>query len=204
MNLVSRTQKLTLTDISDVRAYERERETFRAAMIATKARRRVHVGTIMSFNFENRETVRSHIQEMARVEKLVTDEAIQTELDIYNAIIPGRGHLVATLFIECTTSEEMREWFPKLVGIERQVEFRIGEGPDTVVIPCTPDPDHEAQLTREEMTAAVHYISFDVGENRAAQFRKGPVRLVVTHPKYLEETELGVTAREEFALDLEG
>jgi hypothetical protein len=199
-----RTTKLTLADISDVRAYEREREQLRAEMIALKARRRVHVGTIMSFNFENRFTMRFQVQEMARVEKLVTDEGIQAELDVYNPLIPEKGNLSATLFIECTAEEQMREWFPKLVGIERSVEIRIGEGANQIVSRCVPDADHEAQLTREEMTAAVHYISFPIGSEHAEAFRAGPVRLVVVHPNYLEATELGETARLELCSDLLG
>ena len=46
-------RKLTLTDIADVRAYEREREEFRAHVIALKRRRRVHVGLFVTFLFEN-------------------------------------------------------------------------------------------------------------------------------------------------------
>jgi hypothetical protein len=38
--------------------------------------------------FENRDTMRFQIQEMARVEKLITDEEIQVELDTYNPMIP--------------------------------------------------------------------------------------------------------------------
>lgn len=98
----------------------------------------------------------------------------------------------------------MREWFPKLVGIERSVELRIGEGDGAVVVPSIPDADHAAQLTREEMTAAVHYIGFDVGTVHAYAFRRVPVRLVVTHPQYREEAELGPTAREELADDMAG
>ncbi len=199
-----RTTKLMLSDISDVRAYERERDQLRADMIDLKERRRVHVGTVMSFNFENRFTMRFQIQEMARVEKLVTDEGIQAELDVYNALIPEPGSLSATLFIECTTSDQMREWFPKLVGIERSIEFQIGEGSHQTVARCVPDAAHEAQLTRQEMTAAVHYISFPIGAEHIEAFRAGPVRLVVTHPNYREETELGETARQELSLDLAG
>ena len=198
------TTKLTLADISDVRAYERERDVLRTEMIALKARRRVHVGTIMAFNFENRFTMRFQVQEMARIEKLLTDEGIQAELDVYNPLIPQPGHLSATLFIECTTEDQMREWFPKLVGIERSVELRIGEGTDAIIARCVPDATHEAQLTREEMTAAVHYISFPVGAEHADVFRSGPVRLVVVHPDYLEEAELGETARLELSGDLFG
>ncbi|MEY4184268.1 MAG: hypothetical protein RIS07_671, partial [Actinomycetota bacterium] len=37
-------RKLTLDDIADVRAYEREREAFKAKVIAMKQRRRLALG----------------------------------------------------------------------------------------------------------------------------------------------------------------
>jgi Protein of unknown function (DUF3501) len=194
---------LTLTDIADVRAYERERETFRDYIINLKSRRRVHVGTVLSFVFESRDTMRFQIQEMARVEKLVTDDQIQTELNVYNALIPQGGRLCATLFIECTSDDQLHEWLPKLVGIERAVELRIGEGSDQIVIPCEPEADHAAQLTREEITSAVHYLFFDVGAANAAVLAAGPASLVVTHPAYLEVTSLGDATRAELAADLQ-
>ena len=80
--------KLTLDDIADLRAYERERDRFRAHIIELKKRRRVPVGPFVTFLFENRETIRFQIQEMARVEKIITDEGIQHELDVYNPLIP--------------------------------------------------------------------------------------------------------------------
>ena len=103
-------RKLTLADIADVRAYERERDAFRTHVIDLKRRRRVHVGTIMTFLFENRDTIRFQIQEMARVEKLTTDDEIRIELDIYNPMIPDPGQVCATMFLELTTDEQpMRE-----------------------------------------------------------------------------------------------
>ena len=89
-------RKLTLADIADVRAYERERDEFRAAVIELKRRRRLSFGTIITLMFENRDTMRFQIQEMARVEKLVTDDEIQDELDTYNPMIPEPGQLCAT------------------------------------------------------------------------------------------------------------
>ena len=73
--------KLTLDDIADLRAYEREREDFRRHIIDLKQKRRISVGPVVTLVFENRETVRFQIQEMARAERMLTDEAIQTELD---------------------------------------------------------------------------------------------------------------------------
>src|SRR3954462_6871240 len=119
---------LTLDDIADLRAYEREREAFREHVIALKKRRRVGVGPYVTLVFENRDTIRFQIQEMARVEKLITDEAIQGELDAYNPLIPDAGQLCATVFLELTSDEELRRWLPQLVGIERSIALRVGSG----------------------------------------------------------------------------
>ena len=88
------TRKLTLDDIADLRAYERERAEFRAHIIGLKKVRRVSVGPHVTLVFENRETIRFQIQEMARAEKILSDEGIQVELDIYNDVIPEPGHAV--------------------------------------------------------------------------------------------------------------
>src|SRR5215213_7045028 len=117
---------LTLDDIADARAYERERDAFRAHIIDLKKRRRVGVGPFVTLLFENRDTIRFQIQEMARAEKIITDEGIQTELDIYNPLIPQAGQVSATLFIELTDKDQLLEWLPKLVGIETEVELRLG------------------------------------------------------------------------------
>jgi hypothetical protein len=59
-------RKLTLADISDLRAYERERGEFRPYVTDSKRRRRLHRGTLVTVVFENRETMRFQVQEMHR------------------------------------------------------------------------------------------------------------------------------------------
>jgi hypothetical protein len=196
--------KLTLDDIADQRAYERERTEFRQHVIALKQRRRVHVGPVISLVFENRDTIRFQIQEMARVEKLISDEAIETELDIYNPLIPGPGELAATLFIELTSEAELREWLPRLVGVERAVELRLGVGARATVVPAVVDADHEKQLTREEVTASVHYVHWQLTPAEVAAFEAGPVRLAIAHPEYDFEVELEPPTRAELLSDLTG
>ena len=66
---------------------------------------------------------------MARVERIFTDDGIQQELDVYNPLIPEPGQLCATLFIELTSDDQMREWLPRLVGVENSVLFGL-PGPD--------------------------------------------------------------------------
>ena len=196
------TRKLTLDDIADARAYERERDEFREHVKALKRKRRIEVGPFVSLVFENRDTIRFQIQEMARVEKILTDEGIQTEIDIYGSLIPEPGHLAATLFLELTSDGELRLWLPELVGIERSVEFRIGEGDDRLVVPCIPEAAHDAQLTSEETTAAVHYITFDLTPSEVEAFAAGPVELAVTHPRYDYAVPLSRTTIDELLTDL--
>lgn len=196
--------KLTLDDIADLRAYERERADFRTHVIALKKRRRVAVGPVVTLLFECRDTIRFQIQEMARAERILTDEGITTELDIYNPLIPEPGNLAATLFIELTEDGEMRQWLPKLVGIESHITFRIGDGDDAEIVRCQVDPDHEKQLTREEITAAVHYVSFSFSPAQVERFGQGPVTLVIDHRNYAEQTELRPETVEELHSDLTG
>jgi hypothetical protein len=191
-------RKLTLTDIADIRAYERERVEFRSHVIALKQRRRVSVGPHITFVFENRDTVRFQIQEMARVEKLYRDDQIQTELRIYNPLIPEPGHLAATMFIELTSDALLREWLPKLVNVERSVHLRIGD--ETVAF--TLDADHESQLTRDDVTSCVHYVHLSLSAAQIARFAIDPVVLVIDHPSYAFETALGADTIAELLGDL--
>ena len=193
---------LTLDDIVDLRAYERERDDFRAEVIALKRRRRVGVGPFVTLLFENRDTIRFQIQEMARAEKIITDEGIQTELDVYNPLIPQPGQVSATLFIELTSKDDLMTWLPKLVGVETEVERRLGEGGRRVR--CRVDEDHLRQLTREEITASVHYVHFDLDADEVEAFAAGPVHLALTHPEYQHEVRLGEETRAELLADLQG
>jgi hypothetical protein len=191
-------RKLTLDDIADLRAYERERDEFRARIIDLKKRRRVGAGLFLTLVFENRDTIRFQIQEMARAEKILSDEGIRTELDVYNPLIPEPGTLSATLFLELTSDEQLREWLPKLVGIERSILLRFA-GHD---VRCVVDEDHEAQLTRDDVTASVHYIRFEFTPEQVRDWGTGPVELVVDHPDYLEVTTLSDQTVAELAADL--
>ena len=190
---------LTLDDIVDNASYEREREEFRARIIALKKRRRVGVGDFITLVFENRDTMRFQIQEMARVERMDSDAAIEGELEAYNPLIPEPGHLSATLFLELTSDDDLRNWLPKLVGIERSIELHLSDGS---VIVDLPEAGHEAQLTREEVTASVHYISFQLTEPEVDAMAAGPVELAVNHPEYQASVTLGEETVAELLADL--
>lgn len=192
-------RSLSLDDIVDNAAYEDERDEFRTRIIALKKLRRVGVGEFITLMFENFDTMRFQIQEMARAERMETDAQIEVELETYNPLIPQPGYLSATLFVELTTDEDLRAWLPKLVGIERSIELRLSDGS---VIVDTPEADHEAQLTREETTAAVHYIGFELTPEHVEAFAAGPVELAVNHPEYQASVTLDEGTAAELLADL--
>lgn len=193
------TRKLSLDDIVDLRAYERARAEVRARVLEIKRRRRVAIGTLVTVMFESRDTMRYQIQEMARVEKLITDEEIQIELDAYNPLVPEPGQLCMTMFIELTTDDQLREWLPKLVGVERCLVLRLSDGTE---VRALTDEGHAAQLTREEVTAAVHYVRFELTDAEVAAVAAGPVHLALDHPAYREDVELASGTVAELLSDL--
>lgn len=192
-------RKLTLADIADVREYDRGREAFRATVMETKRKRRLSFGAIITLMFENRDTMLLQIQEMARVEKLTTDDEIQVEIDTYNPMIPEPGQLTATVFLELTSDHQMREWLPKLVGIERSFAIVLPSGDRVRSIT---EEAHAGQLTREETTAAVHYIRFEFTPEQVESFATGPVRVDIEHPDYLEVVQLSESTHTELLTDL--
>jgi hypothetical protein len=195
-------RKLTLDDIADMRAYEREREQFRRHVIELKRRRRVGVGPHVTLVFENRDTIRFQIQEMARIERLYSDEQIEAELRVYNPLIPEPGNVSATMFIELTSDALLREWLPKLLGIERAVFVQLGDGADAERVAFTADAEHEEQLTRTDLTASVHYVHLSLNPEQIARFASGTVTLGIDLPDYRHSTPLGDDIIAELVTDL--
>lgn len=191
-------QKLSLNDIKDHREYEREREAFRADVIAMKKRRRVPVGEFITFVFENTTTMRFQIQEMARVERMLTDEQIAHEIETYNELIPDAGELSATMFLELTTEEQLREWLPKLRGVHETVSIWLPNGERIVGV----EQDAERLTREEEITTTVHYMKFRFTPEQAALVGDAGTRLVIDHPEYQAIAELSADQRSELAADL--
>ena len=192
-------RKLTVEDIVDHRAYERERDDFRATIIAMKKRRRIALGEFVTIVFENTDTMRFQVQEMARAERMLTDDAIAGEVATYNDLIPDPGELSGTLFIELTDDAALREWLPKLREIEFSVRFELG--PRDAASRVVGIPRDEERLTRDDITSTVHYLRFPFDASQREQLATGPARIVVDHPEYKVWVELTDAQRAELAGD---
>jgi len=180
-------RKLTVDDIVDMRAYERERDELRRHIIDLKKSRRLALGPIMTMVFENTLTMRWQVQEMARVERMLRDEQIAHEVETYNQLIPDAGELSATLMIELTSEPALREWLPRLVGIQEHIAIVL---PDGRSVFGELSEEDELRLTRDDITAAVHFLKFRFAPADIEMFASGPVHIVVNHPEYDQDVLL--------------
>jgi hypothetical protein len=193
-------KKLTVDDIRDMRAYERERDELRREVIELKRVRRVTLGPIMTLAFENTTTMRWQVQEMARAERMLRDEQIAHEVATYNELIPEAGELSATLLIELTSEAALREWLPRLVGVEHHLWIVLADG---TRVPGQLSEEDEERLTREDVTAAVHFVKFRFTDEQVDMFARGEVHVVVDHPEYDHDVVLSAEQHAELLGDLQ-
>ena len=155
-------QKLTVDDIIDLRAYERERDEFRSQIIELKKRRRVALGTVVTLVFENRDTMRFQIQEMARAERMLTDEAIADRArDLQPADPRGRravGDAVHRAHDRGRAAGVAARSSSASSAVWGCGSAQGGEGAEAMVVRAVPEADHAARLTRPDATSSVHYV----------------------------------------------
>lgn len=195
-------RRLTQEELLPRAAWEAVRADFREALIRHKQPRRVGVGDRVTVVFEDRETLRWQVQEMARVEGLQRPEQLQAELDVYNELVPGDGELSATLFIEITDAHEIRPELDRLIGIDEHVALLLGEGAGARRVPARFD----AKQLDEERIAAVQYLRFALTPEERALLADpaAPAVLAIDHPAYARSARLAPETRASLARDLEG
>lgn len=191
--------KLKIEEIVPFSTYEAIRTDFRRRVIDLKKRRRIPLGDRITLVFENRETIRFQIQEMVRVERLDDPAKIREELETYNLLIPESGQLSATLFIEITESERVKEILDGFKGIDdgRSVFIELG-GERVFGI-------FEEGHSKEEKLSAVHYVRFVLSPKQRGAFldTETPAALVLDHAKAAARTPLTAEVRRELGWDLE-
>ena len=179
-------------------AYARERNAFRARVMAHKKLRTLHVGGHVTLQFEDELLIRYQIQEMLRVERIFEEDGIQHELDAYNPLIPDGGNWKATMFIEYPDVEERKRMLERLKGIERKTWVEV-EGAERVYAIADEDLERE----NEEKTAAVHFVRFELPATfRQVLGRGARLSIGVDHPGYRASVEPTAEQRAALIADL--
>ena len=166
-------------------AYARERDEFRAKVIAHKKNRTVRLGAHVTLIFEDELTIRYQIQEMLRIEKTFEERGIQEELDAYVPLIPDGTNLKATMMIEYEDPVLRKVELARLKGIESRVYVEV-DGSSRVYAVADEDLPRE----NEEKTSSVHFLRFEFEPAMIRALRHGAaVALGIDHPNYAVRLE---------------
>jgi hypothetical protein len=192
---------LTVADITtDHHAYAARRARERSRMIPVRAERRVRVGDMLTFEFEDEQTLRYQIQEMVYTERLTEPLAVAHEVEVYARLLPSSHALSATMFIELDDERTVREELFRLSGIQDAISLEIGGVPvrGVEVRGLDEDPDRPSE------TVSVHMLRFELDDELRDAFRTPdvPALLAVDHPAYSEATPISGPTRLRLIADL--
>ena len=192
-------QKVTLQDIKNIADYEKVRKSSIAKVIEAKKQRRISLGEKISLVFETHLTVLSQVQEIMRAERIVEENSIQHEIDVYNQLLPDRDNeLSATLFIEITDPDAIKHDLDKMMGIDSSEHIYFQVGSQLIFAQFEGGHSNEIKLS------AVHYTSFVFDKEQFSAFRNFdlPAYLISNHPNYKARVLLEAAVRESLVEDL--
>jgi uncharacterized protein DUF3501 len=190
---------ITRDSLLTLEAYARERGDFRRKVLEHKKPRTVHLGEHVTLLFEDELTIRYQIQEMLRIERTFEEDAIQDEIDGYNALVPDGTNLKATMLIEYEDVDERKAALARLIDIEDRVWIDV-EGCGRVYAIADEDLPRETA----DKTSAVHFLRFELDPAMIAALKGGAkLAIGVDHPQYTTSIPAVETAtREALAADL--
>jgi hypothetical protein len=193
------TRALAAADLMSLEQYARERDGFRASVIAHKSARTVAVGPHVTWVFEDRLTVQYQVQEMLRIERIFEAAGIRDELDAYNPLIPDGGNWKATMMIEYPDTREREAALVTLRGIEDLCYVEVERHPRVMAI-----ADEDLERENETKTSAVHWLRFELPASARAAVRSGAsVSVGADHPHYRHAYRLSAATLESLGRDLD-
>jgi hypothetical protein len=198
---MSAKRRIGRADIMPLEAYGAERPEQRRAVIAMKRHRRLEVGPVAAFYFENYATMLAQIQEMLWIEK-GGEAQIADELAAYNPLIPQGSELVATLMFEIADPARQQQQLARLGGVEHAVSLDIADERVTAVA----DVEDGVERTRADgKTSSIHFLHFPFSPAQITAFRQPGARIVaiIEHPEYAHMAVLPEPVRQALAEDFD-
>jgi hypothetical protein len=196
---MTKSRKLTADDILPMAEYVRRRKEERRRVLDLKKRRRVEVGPVATFYFENRDTMWLQIQEMLYIEK-GGPEQIPDELAAYNPLIPNGAELIATIMFEIDDPIRRKNFLARLGGVENTVFLEFAD--ETVV--AAPEQDVD-RTTAEGKASSVQFVHFPFARAQIEKFRKAGTRAVLgfKHASYAHMAVMPEEVRAALAEDFD-
>ena len=181
-------KRVNRQEILDYVTYEEQRDKLRNKIMKIKDLRRINVGGVLSFLFENTDTVRYQIQEMVRVERIVKETDILHEIKTYNDLLGNSGELGCTLLIEIDDSEERQEKLIQWLDLPNHLYLSLEDGSRIRA-------SFDERQIGDSRLSSVQYIKFNTGG-------KTPVAIGSDLPLLKAETTFTVVQQKALLEDL--
>jgi Protein of unknown function (DUF3501) len=175
-------------------AYELARGEERRRVAELKRFRRIHLGETLALVFENRDTIRSTLEEALRTERIDDSNRVAGELAAFNAVVPEPGQLAAVLFLEVADPADLAAAAAQLQGVEGTVFIEVA-GTRVRGVPEAVSPPGES--------VPAHYLRFSLEpEQRAAILGGSAITTGTDHPNVGVSVQLDEDQRRSIASDL--
>lgn len=173
-------REITREDLMPAAEYAKVRAARRQAVVARKQNRRLEVGPVATFHFEDYDSMWLQVQEMLYIEK-GGEAQIADELSAYNPLIPNGHELVATVLFEIDDPVRRKTLLSRLGGIEDTAFIRVGE--ETIKGVSEADID---RTSADGKASAVQFIHFPFAPAQISKFRAPGAQVIVgfTHQAY--------------------
>ena len=181
-------KRVTRKEILDYVTYEEQRDKFRNKIMKIKELRRINVAGVLSFLFENTDTVRYQIQEMMRVERIVKETDIQHEINTYNELLGDSGELGCTLLIEIDDPDEREEKLTQWLELTKHLYISL-ENKSRI------RASFDERQIGDSRLSSVQYIKFNTGG-------KTPVAVGSDLPLFKAETTITTDQKNALSEDL--
>ncbi|OOG42274.1 DUF3501 family protein [Polaromonas sp. A23] len=192
------TGKITRGSLMTLEAYSKYRKENKAAIMAHRQLRSVHLGEHINVQFESETSIRYQIQEMLRLEKIFEAEAIDQEIEAYAPLVPEGSNWKATMLIEYPDVNERKRELARLIGVEDHLFVEV-EGHARVYAIADEDMDRE----NDEKTSAVHFVRFELDAAMCAAVKAGAnVKLGCDHTNYPAHVSIPAESLASLASDL--
>jgi len=190
-------KKINYEDILNLYEYEKARPEKVKELLGIKKKRSIFLGDIFHLFFENTFSVWFQIQEMIRAERMVKDEDINFEIEVYNDLIPEENQLSATFFIEISDENERKHKLKELVGIHDGIFISFKD--QKIKAKANEQSDMDYKFGK---AATIHFIKFDFDNHQKELFKNEKAFIEINHKDLNIKQEIPQEVKEELVKDL--
>ena len=191
--------EISRENILSMETYAIERRDRRREAVAMKRNRRMEVGPVAAFYFENYDTMWHQVHEMLYIER-GGEEQIADELAAYNPLIPKGHELIATVMFEIDDEVRRRNFLGRLGGVEETGFLKFADEKIRGIAEADLD-----RTTAEGKASAVQFLRFPFSQSQISKFSSKEVEVIIgfEHDNYSHMAVMSQSVRKALVNDFD-